>query len=105
MQDILAGELPGFYAYYDRDWATYNAKLVTEYGRENFEELVELLRKTHGRLLAALEDLPEEELWKDRGIRAKGWKVTIGRLLEVERDDEEKHYLQLKEFVESVATL
>ena len=104
MQEILAGELPGFYAHYDRDWATYNAKLVTEYGRENFEELVRLLSKTHGRLLAALEDLPAEELWKDRGIRAKGWKVTIGRLLEVERDDEEKHYLQLKEFVETVAT-
>lgn len=100
-EEILSGNLPSFYAHSDKDWATYNSKLVAEYGRADFEELVAFLRQSHGRLLNYLHDLPANEIWKDRGIRAKGWKVTIGRLLEVEKEDEEEHYQQLKQFVET----
>jgi hypothetical protein len=104
MEEILAGELPSFYAHYDKDWATYNSSLVAEYGREDFEEMVALLRETHGKLLDLLSEAPASELWRDRGIRSRGWKVTIGRLLEVEMEDEEEHLLQLKKFVETGET-
>jgi hypothetical protein len=41
-------------------------------------------------------------MWKDRGIRFRGWKVNVGRLMEAERRDEEKHWRQIKEFAESL---
>lgn len=99
--EILAGTLPSFFEQSDKDWATYNAKLVAEYNRDEFEDLVSLIKETHRNLLALIDDLPVSEIWKDRGIRAKGWKVTIGHLLEVEMEDEEEHYSQLKKFVEA----
>ncbi len=104
VKEILAGKLPSFYAHHDPDWATYNARLVAEYGRQDFEELLALLRETHGRLLGFLEDLPAGEFWQDRGIRVRGWRVTIGRLLEVEREDEEEHFAQLERFANTGAT-
>ena len=99
--EILAGNLPSFYKHSDKDWATYNAKLVSEYNRDQFEELLSLVRETHKNLLALISDLPANEIWEDRGIRARGWIVTIGRLLEVETEDEEEHYSQLKQFLEA----
>lgn len=98
--EVLAGELPSFYDHSGKDWAGYNAKLVTEYSKDNYEDLLLLVRNTHSKLITLIEDLPVGELWKDRGIRAKGWKVTIGRLLEAELQDEEEHFSQLKHFVQ-----
>ena len=98
--EILAGNLPSFYEHSDKDWATYNTTLVSEYNRDEFEELLSLVRETHRNLLALIQDLPASVLWKDRGIRARGWKVTIGHLLEVEMEDEDEHYSQLKQFID-----
>ena len=99
--EILAGEVPGFYEYADKDWASYNALLVDEYAQDDFEELLLVFRETHNRFLEIVEGIPASDLWKDRGIRARGRKVTIGRLLEAELQDEEEHYFQLKQFIES----
>ena len=98
--EILSGELPGFYGHFDRDWATYNARLVNEHAIDDFEDLLSSVRGTQKKLLDLIEDIPADDLWKDRGIRAKRWKVTIGSLLEVELQDEEQHYSQLKHFIE-----
>lgn len=97
-KEILDGALPNFYAEHDRDWATYNAKLAEEFGRETLEDQLALTRQTHKKLIDFLNELPAEELWADRGVRARGWKVTIGRLLEAELSDEEEHYQQLNQF-------
>ena len=99
--EILAGEVPGFYEYEDKNWASYNALLVDEYARDDFEELLLVFRETHNRFLGIVEGIPASDLWMDRGIRARGSKVTIGRLLEAELQDEEEHYFQLKLFIES----
>jgi len=99
VDEILRGELPSFYELSDKDWASYNAKLVSEYTRENYPDLISLVRTTHARLIEKIEDISADELWRDRGIRAKGWKVTIGRLLEAELEDEEEHYTQLNAFI------
>jgi uncharacterized damage-inducible protein DinB len=103
-KEILENALPSFYAEHDRGWATYNAKLVAEFSMENYEDQLVLARDTHARLLEFLKELSADELWKDRGIRARGWKVTIGRLLEAEMSDEEQHLEQLNRFMESRAT-
>ena len=31
IQQILAGQYPTFFKYYDKDWQSYNARLVLEY--------------------------------------------------------------------------
>jgi len=100
-QEILRGEIPGFYAHYDKDWASYNAQLVAEYRREDLGELIDLLKKTHGELLADLEAIPAPEFYKDRGIRASGYKVLLNRLLEAELKDEREHLAQIQAFAES----
>ena len=98
--EILADKLPGFYEFIDKDWAFYNGMLVEDYSRENFEDLISLTQQTHTKLIDTVCAIPAAEIWKDRGILARGWKVTIGRLLKAELQDEEEHYWQLKAFVE-----
>jgi hypothetical protein len=102
-EDLLHGRLPGFYRYADRDWRSYNATLVRRYGRKDHRSLVASVKRSHRGLLRLLEAVPAEEMWKDRGLRYRGWRVTIGRLMEAERRDEEQHWRQLVEFAESLA--
>jgi hypothetical protein len=98
VQAILGGRLPAFYGHFDRDWRSYNARLVVEYGRDSFAELHDLVRECHQRLVDAVQALPAEELDKDRGLRFKGYKVTVGRLLQAEADDEKTHHAQIERF-------
>jgi hypothetical protein len=98
--EILLGERPSFYEHFDEDWAAYNAQLVREYNREDFAELLALARETHGKLLAHVDGIAAEAFWADRGIRAQGWQVTVGGLLEAERQSEEVHFEQLRRLVE-----
>jgi hypothetical protein len=99
---ILKGELPGFYAYHDPDWASYNALLVAKYKRDAFQVLLSLVEETHRELIHFLEEIPASEFFEDRGIRFKGYKVILSRLLDVEKQDEEIHLQQIKEFIESI---
>jgi hypothetical protein len=71
-KELLVGELPTFYEHSDKDWASYNAKLVAEYRRDEYEDLFLSVRSTHSNLIALIEDLPAGDLWMDRGIRARG---------------------------------
>jgi hypothetical protein len=100
-REIMDGKLPSFYAFIDKDWKTYNAMLVERYGREELKDQLTVSRQAHQALIEFLQGLPADDLWADRGIRARGWKVTIGRLLEVEAKDEEIHYQDLKAFLSS----
>ena len=38
IQSVLAGNLPTFYKYRDRDWRTYNAMLVEKYKKGSFRK-------------------------------------------------------------------
>ena len=103
-QEILDGKLPSFFAHYDKDWASYNKMLIKEHHRQTPGELIGHVQATHQTLLAFLEELPAEEFYHDRGIRAGRFKVTIGRLLEAERDDERGHLEQIQAFHESTGS-
>src|SRR5574341_573016 len=96
VKELLAGKLPNFYSYYDRDWKTYNARLVVEYRKDNFAELVSSISKSHQALVDFLKTVPAEEFERDRRVRFRGYKVTIARLLQVEMDDEKTHYSQIR---------
>ncbi len=95
---ILAGQLPSFYSYHDRDWKTYNARLVAEYKRDAFADLLSSVEDSLQKLIDFLETIPAEEFDKDRGVRHKGYKVTIARLLQAEIKDEKTHHTQIDEF-------
>lgn len=97
-QAVLAGKVPAFYSYYDRDWRAFNARLVAEYRKDDFAELVSSAEDSHQKLIDFLTTIPAEEFDKDKGVRFKGYKVTIARLLQGEIDDEKKHYAQIEEF-------
>jgi len=95
---ILAGELPDFYAHYDRDWQAFNARLVAEYKRDDFADLLSSVEDSHQELVDFLKTVPADEFVQDRGVRFKGYKVTIARTLQAEIDDEKTHHAQIKEF-------
>jgi hypothetical protein len=97
-REILAGEVPNFYSYYDRDWKTYNERLVARYKKEDFADLLASVEDSHQELIDFLKTIPAQEFEKDRGVRFKRYKVTIARLLQAEIDDEKVHHMQIKEF-------
>jgi hypothetical protein len=95
---VLAGRLPAFYAHRDPDWRTYNSILVAKYKRDSFRELIVLLNDSHDKLIEFLKTVPAESFNKDFGVRFRGYKVTIRRLLESETKDEQTHCQQIKDF-------
>ena len=95
---IRAGKLPEFYAYKDRDWQTYNARLVLKYKRESMVELLSTMQVSHQKLIDSIQIIPAEEFEQDYGVRFKGYKVTIARLLQAELKDEKVHYAQIEMF-------
>jgi hypothetical protein len=95
---IRAGKLPDFYAYKDRDWQTYNARLVRKYKRDSLAELMSTLQVSHQKLMDSVRIIPAEELEQDYGVRFNGYKVTIARLLAAELKDEKVHYTQIEMF-------
>ena len=95
---ILVGMLPPFYTYHDRDWKKYNAILVAKYKRDSFPELTELLSDSQHALTEFLVTVPAEVFNKDFGVRFRGYKVTVQRLLEAETRDEQIHYQQIQDY-------
>lgn len=99
VEAVLAGRLPAFYAYRDPDWRTYNAMLVARYRRGMLTEMIEQARDSHRQLLDFLQSIPAESLGRDFGVRFRGYKVTIQRLLTAEHGDEMTHLQQIGDFL------
>ena len=95
---VLAGELPSFYEHHSSDWQTYNAMLVSKYKRDSFKELLALLENSQQELIEFLKSVVPESFGKDFGVRFRGYKVTIQRLLESEIKDEQVHCQQIKDY-------
>jgi hypothetical protein len=98
VKSVLAGRLPRFYTRWDRDWAAYNAWLVAKYKCEPYKKLLASVKETRRRLIDFLESVPPEAFGKDFGVRFRGIRVTIQRLLEAETGDERLHYEQILKF-------
>ena len=101
VEQILSGNVPEFYQYASPDWRDYNAQLVAKYRMDELEPLVNFVRATQQTLLKIITALQPEELYKDRGIRIRAYKITIARLLEAELKDERVHLAQLEAFAAS----
>ena len=98
---ILDGQLPAFYAHYDRDWQSFNARLVAQYKRDDFAELVAAVEASHKELVALLEAVPAAEFGRAACLRWKGYRMTIAAILQTEADDEKTHCAQVGAFASS----
>lgn len=97
VEALRGGQLPAFYEYAERSWATFNAKLVSEYRVDDFDALTRRVRDCQQQLLDVLEALPPEDFDRDFGVRFKKYKVTISRLLRAELQDEKQHLQQIRQ--------
>jgi len=97
-KSILAGKLPAFYEYKDRDWQTYNAMLVKKYRSNNFRKLRATVKRSQKKLVDFVQALPREDFNQDFGVRFRGYKVTIQRLLEADIKDVRIHHQQIVDF-------
>lgn len=98
VKEILAGQVPGFFQYYDQDWESYNRSLVAQYRIEPFSALLAEAAGSHQQLVAFLEALPAKDLVDGRVKREKGRTVTIRNLLRAEASDEREHAGQVSAF-------
>jgi hypothetical protein len=98
VKSVLKGKVPKFYTHQDREWQTYNAMLVKKYKRDSFDQLLKLVRDSQHELIEFLQTIPPESFHKDFGVRFRGYKVTIQRLLAAEAEDERVHCQQIKDF-------
>lgn len=98
-QAVLAGELPAFYAHHDRDWRTFNAGLVQRYREEEHEAGLRAAQLSHQALCELLESIPAAEFERDHGVRFRGYKVTIARLLAADSKDCHLHAQQIRDFL------
>ena len=98
-REILAGALPSFYVHQGKDWADYNAMLVSQYRVDSIAEMLAVVTQTNKALLDDLETLPAQALFADYGVRRGSYRVIIGRLLEAERKDEVRHLEQIVKFI------
>ncbi len=97
VEAVRAGQLPAFYEYAERDWHSFNAKLVAEYRLDDFDALVERVRSTQHRLVELLDAVPVEDFDRDYQVRFRKYKVTLSRLLRAELKDEKEHLTQIKQ--------
>lgn len=98
VKSVLAGGVPAFYEHHERDWQTYNAMLVRKYKKGTFRELVARAKDSQEKLIVFLQTVPPEDFDKDFGVRFRGYKVTVKRLLEAERGDEQTHLQQIIDY-------
>jgi len=98
IHNVLEGNLPPFYEYYDHDWQTYNALLVERHKKGSFKELVASVRNSHIKLVELAQSVSPEQFNKDFGVRFRRYKVTVQRLLEADIKDVRTHHQQIVDF-------
>jgi hypothetical protein len=69
--------------------------LVKKYKKDSFHQLLAAVKDSQEKLIEFLQTIPPEHFNKDFGVRFRGYKVTIQRLLEAEREDEQTHHQQV----------
>ena len=95
---IIKGRLPSFYDHHDRDWQMYNAMLVKKYRRDTFREQRATLKRSQQMLVDHLQAIPPEYFNRDFGVRFRGYRVTIQRLLQTDIKDVQIHHQQIVDF-------
>lgn len=98
VQELRESRLPEFYSHIDRDWRSYNAVLVSRHRSEDVPALMNYAIDSHARLVEFIQTIDAPEFDHDWGVRYKGYRVTITRLLEAEAGDEKEHARQINTY-------
>ncbi len=93
---VQAGRLPEFYAHKDADWRGFNAMHVRNHRKSALAAQIAEVERTFAELIDTLDHLEAADFYQDYGVRYKGWKVIVARLVESELHDERIHLEQLK---------
>lgn len=93
---ILAGQIPDFFQQQDKDWQTFNAALVQDYGQGRFEEVLDRVRQSHKLLIARLGAIDEQDF--ARTVAHGRRSISIAGLLGAEARDEQEHLQQIEAF-------
>lgn len=93
--ELCQSRLPEFYNHIDPDWRSYNALLVARHRCDDLRLLLEDLAQSHARLMDAVAALEPQDMSRDWGVRYRGYRVTIARLLQAEARDELVHARQI----------
>jgi hypothetical protein len=99
-KDILSGKVPDFYTESDKDWASYNAKLVSQHRQADLESMISSVDSSRADLVALLNQLDAKDIFGDHGVRRGSYKVTIARLIEADIKDGIEHLDQIRRFLE-----
>lgn len=102
VQEILSGQAPSLFLSYDKDWQSYNARLVQDYRIEPFEDLLASAADSHAQLILYLQSLSADDVVNGKGHSPKGRTITIRNLLAAEAEDEGKHFEQVRTFLQTV---
>ena len=72
--------------------------LVKKYKSNNFRELRATVKRSQKKLVDYVQTIPPEYFNKDFGVRFRGYKVTIQRLLQADVKDVQIHHQQIVDF-------
>jgi hypothetical protein len=96
IEQILSGQTPAFFQYYDKDWRSYNARLVAQYRCEPFGALLEAAQRSQQALIDLLEGLAAQDVLSGKAATPSGRTVRVSGLLRAEASDEGDHAAQIR---------
>jgi hypothetical protein len=100
VRDIRARRVPRVFKFWNPDWGSFNAKLVRENKREDWNEMLKAIRGSHAKLIAFLKEVPAGDFNKDFGIRSpRGRTITVAEHLQAEIEDETTHLKQMRDWL------
>lgn len=98
VREILAGQPPTFFQFHDKDWQSYNARLVQQFQRDSMTDLLADLAASHQELITYLQTIPARDLTTGKVACPNGRTITIRNLLTAETRDEIEHARQVNTF-------
>jgi hypothetical protein len=104
IQMVSEHRLPAFYEHIDKDWRSYNARLVSLYKKGTLPDLIKAAQVSQGALLDRITPIPAKDLFHDYGVRFRRYKITIARLIKADTKDVKAHLEQIKEFFAKIST-
>jgi hypothetical protein len=100
VKEIMNGQPPTFFQYFDKDWGSYNRRLVAQYIRGSLDELLVDAETSHLHLVGYLETLTARDIVHGKAGRENGRSTTVRNLLQAETRDELKHAEQILRYLE-----
>lgn len=95
VKEIMDGQPLAFFQYFDKDWGSYNRRLVAQYIRKSLDELLMDAEISNRHLVDYLDTLTARDIVHGKASRENGRRITIRNLLQSETRDELKHAEQI----------